>query len=309
LRVAREALGGYRVDPLAPLLVRAGHAEDVRPLGPGVVGGARVGWPWQQLELVDRDGALAMDRAEAVGAGIAAADDHDTLALGRDEAIVRDRVALAASVLERQVLHGEVDAPELPPGHAEVARLAGAARQHERVELAAKRRDRHAHADVTVRPEGDALLLHDREAPLEDALLHLELGDAVAEEPADPVGALEDRDRVTRAVQLLGGGEPRGPGADDRDLLPGAYGGRLGHDPALVEGALADAFLHRLDRDRVVVDAEDARALAGRRAEPARPLGEVVGRVQALARVAPAVLVHEVVPVGDDVAERAALVT
>src|SRR5207249_10907435 len=136
------------------------------------------------------------------------------------------------------------DTREPPPGHTEDARTEDDPPHHYRVELAAQRPDRHVHADVAVRPQGDALLLHDREAPLQDALLHLELGDAVAEEPADPVGALEDRDHVPRAVQLLGGGEARGPGADDRDLLPGAHGGRLGHDPALVEGPLADAFLH-----------------------------------------------------------------
>src|SRR5207244_2156059 len=67
--------------------------------------------------------------------------------------------------------------------------------------------------------------------------------------------------------------------------------------------------LDGLERDRVVVDAEHARAFARGRAQPARPLGKVIRRVQALDRVAPLVLVDEVVPVGNDVAERAALVT
>ena len=57
-----------------------------------------------------------------------------------------------------------------------------------------------------------------------------------------------------------------------------------------------------------LVDAEHARRLARRRAQPAGELGEVVGRVQALDRVAPVVAVDEVVPVGDEVAERAAVV-
>src|SRR5437660_177446 len=102
--------------------------------------------------------------------------------------------------------------------------------------------------------------------------------------------------------------EPRGPGADDGHLLAGAKGRRARGDPALVEGPLDDRKLDRLDRDRVVVDLEHARALARRGAQPARPLGEVVRRVQAVDRLAPVVLVHEVVPVGDDVAERTTLV-
>ena len=50
--------------------------------GHGLSAGAGVGGPGQQLELVDRRRALAVDGAEAVGAGVAAADDDDVLALG-----------------------------------------------------------------------------------------------------------------------------------------------------------------------------------------------------------------------------------
>ena len=51
--------------------------------GHGLLVGARVGRPRQQLELVHRARALAVRRAEAVGAGVAAADDDDVLVLGR----------------------------------------------------------------------------------------------------------------------------------------------------------------------------------------------------------------------------------
>ena len=54
-----------------------------------------------------------------------------------------------------------------------------------------------------------ALGLHLREAAIEVALLHLELGDAVAEQAADAVGPLEHDDAVPGARELLGGGEAR----------------------------------------------------------------------------------------------------
>ena len=47
-----------------------------------------------------------------------------------------------------------------------------------------------------------------REPAVEVALLHLELGDAVAQQAADAVGPLEHDDVVAGAGQLLGGGEP-----------------------------------------------------------------------------------------------------
>ncbi len=140
------------------------------------------------------------------------------------------------------------------------------------------------------------------------ALLHLELGDAVAQQPADAVGALEHHDVVTGARELLRGREARRSGADDGDALARLHVGDLRRDPPFGPRAVDDLDLDLLDRDRVLVDAEHARRLARRRAEATGELGEVVRRVQPLDRVAPVVAVHEVVPVGDEVAERAAVV-
>src|SRR4029078_10576745 len=81
------------------------------------------------------------------------------------------------------------------------------------------------------------------------------------------------------------------------------------HDPALVPRAIHDRDLDLLDRDGVaLVDLEHARRLARWRAQPAGELGEVVRAVQLLDRLGPAVAVDEVVPVGDQVPERAAVV-
>ena len=52
----------------------------------------------------------------------------------------------------------------------------------------------HVDADVAAGPEGDAFLVaHQRQAALEPALLELELRNAVAEQAADAIGALEHR--------------------------------------------------------------------------------------------------------------------
>ena len=162
--------------------------------------------------------------------------------------------------------------------------------------------------DVDAGAELRALRPHLLQAALEDALLHLELGDPVAQQAPDAVGPLEHDDVVAGAGQLLRGGEPGRPGADDGDLLAGALPGGLRHGPALGEGAVGDLHLDLLDGDRVGVDAEHAGGLAGRRAQPPGELREVVGRVQPLARRVPVVLVDEVVPLRDEVPERAAVV-
>ena len=50
--------------------------------GQGLAGDRDVGRPGDDLELVDALAALAVDGAQAVGAGVAAADDDHVLVLG-----------------------------------------------------------------------------------------------------------------------------------------------------------------------------------------------------------------------------------
>ena len=85
--------------------------------------------------------------------------------------------------------------------------------------------------------------------------------------------------------------------------------GRLRDDPALLPAAVGDGAFDRLDGDRRFLEVERARRLAGRRADAAGELREVVGRLQVAQRLVPIVPVDEVVPVRDLVVHRAAVVT
>src|SRR5690606_26474667 len=88
-------------------------------------------------------------------------------------------------------------------------------------------------------------------------------------------------------------------------LLAGLSVGRLGHDPAFRPALVDDGMFDRLDADGIVVDVQRTGGLAGRRADAAGELGKVVGRVQHVQRAAPVLFVHQVVPVGNDVVDRA----
>ncbi len=161
--------------------------------------------------------------------------------------------------------------------------------------------------DVDPRAEPGALLLHLQQPKLQVALLQLELGDAIPQQPADPVGPLVDHHGVTGAGQLLGRREPGRARPDDRDRLAGQPLGDLRRDPSLVPGPVDDLDLDLLDRDRIGIDAQHTRGLARRRTEPAGELREVVRRVQPLDRLLPVIPPDQVVPLRDQVAERAAL--
>ena len=156
--------------------------------------------------------------------------------------------------------------------------------------------------------EFNAFRPHLGHAPVDQALLHLEVGDAVAEQAADARVLLEHRHVVPGPRQLLGAREAGGAGADHRDSLEGAVAGNVGLDPALGPGAIDDRAFDRLDGDRDVADVEGAGGLARRRTDAAGELGKVVGRVQHLVRLAPVAAIDQIVPVRDDVVDRATLV-
>ena len=132
-----------------------------------------------------------------------------------------DRVARDDLVLLRQELHREVDALELA-ARAPAGRAAASRRRESTigVELArAARRPVTSTPTLTLGLERHALGLHLLHAAVDEVLLHLEVGNAVAQQPADAVGALEDRHRVAGARELLRARQPAGPGADDGDRL------------------------------------------------------------------------------------------
>ena len=75
-------------------------------------------------------------RADAVGAGVAAADDDDVLVLRRDVLAVGVLAVEQALGVGVQELHREVDALEVAALDRQIARLGRAAAQDDGVELA-----------------------------------------------------------------------------------------------------------------------------------------------------------------------------
>ena len=169
--------------------------------------------------------------------------------------------------------------------------------------------DRHVDADMRVVMEDHPFRLHLLDAAIDVVLLHLEVGNAVAQQSAGFRVLLVDMHVMADARELLRGGEPRRTRADDRDALAGLALRRLGDDPALPEAAVDDGAFDRLDRDRLVFEVQRAGGLAGGGADASGELGEVVGGVEIDQRAAPVAVIDEVVPVRDLIVDRAAVVT
>ena len=159
---------------------------------------------------------------------------------------------------------------------------------------------------MRIRHELDAFGADEIDAPIHDALVELHVRDAVGEQAADPIVTLIHRDAVPRSIELLGRREPRRAAADDGNLLAAPFRGRLGMNPAFFETFVDDCHLDVLDRDSRVGNAQDTGAFTGSRTNATGELREVVGLVQAIEGLAPAAPIDEVVPLGDQIVDRAA---
>lgn len=95
----------------------------------------------------------------------------------------------------------------------------------------------------------DALVRHQLETTLDDALVELHVGNTIHEETSESVVAIVDRDRVTRLVQLIGRGETSGSGSDDGDLLASSVLRRARLHPSHLETLVDDRALDRFDSD------------------------------------------------------------
>ena len=231
------------------------------------------------------------------------------LAARTDRRQLADRLAADAAVLLRQEIHGEMHAGKLTARDRQVAGVLGASGEHDRLEAGHQFVDRNIHPDMGAVAEDRAFGFHLLDAPVDVVLLHLEVGNAVAQKPARPGVPLEHVHLMTSARELLGAGEPGRAGADHRNLAAGLFGRRFGEDPAFLPGAVDDRAFDRLDGHRVVVEVERARRLAGRWAQPAGEFREIVGRVQIDGGGLPITAIDEIVPVRDLVVHRTAVVT
>ena len=308
--------------------VRIVEAIHARPLRPRIVRGALGRRLVEQLKIHDALAAVPQRGADAIRAGVAAANDDHVFVLGRGVRFVLEIGIEQALGAAREEIHRELYAVEVAAGVAAggVEGLGRSGGHQQRVVFlqqivgvdephfaAAFLHDlRHVaggevllFADVRAGDKLDTLLAQQIHATLDDALVEFHIRDAVHQQTADAIGALVNGDRVADFVQLIRRRQTGGAGADDGDLFAGAFRGRFGGHPAFLEGAIDDRVFDILDRHRRIVDAEHARAFARRGAHATGELREIIRLVQSINRLAPTVLVNEMVPLGDEIIDRA----
>ena len=276
---------------------------NVGPLRPGVARRALIGRGRQKLKLAHTARTLAHGGTHAVVAGIAAANDHDVQAASvhRELATIEQRDGRS-----RQVVHGIHHAGRFDVRSRKPARGTGTSSHHDSVkaiELGCHRRVRHIGAQL----KHNAQLTHERHATLDHGLLELHVGNAIHKQTARAVIALKHRHTGAATRKLPCSHQPSRSRTNHRDrgrILPRRLkAARTAVGPLMV----ANRALVIVNRRGLAVDrTQVARGLAQRRTHAARKLGHGRGERQALGRLVPAAAVHQLVPLGNQVMQRAA---
>jgi len=316
--------------------------EDPGPLRPWVVAtttGRRLG---QQLKVDHGLGTMAHSSSDTVVTSITTTNDDDVLALRIDVAAAVLEVGIEECLsVELEILHGKVDAVSVAVGDLEVAGPGCASGENNGVVLGAELGQRDVDTDVSVGNEGlsrfksvicslkkgsdtyNSLSSHQVDATLDDRLVELHaangcqclmktngkkrysLGDTIHQETSHTVVAVVHGDEVTGLVKLVGAGETGGTRSDNGNTLASSELRDLRRHPTHLEALVDDRAFNALDSDRLLVDAQHTRTLARSRANTTSKLGEVVCHEESVESVLPLSLEDEVVPLGDDVGDRA----
>ena len=231
------------------------------------------------------------------------------LARGENRIVGLDRFVADAAILLRQEIHRVMDAMQVAARNRQIARFLGAARQDHGIMSGDQIGRLHVDPDIDVAMKLDAFGLHLAETPIDQRLFHLEVRNAVAEQPARFPVFLVDMHLVSGTSELLGAGEASRTGADHSDLLAGRAAKHFGLDPAVGKGPINDRAFDRFDRHGRVGEVERTRGLAGRGADAAGEFRKIVGRVKVARGFLPIGAIDEIVPIGDLVVDRATVVT
>ncbi len=243
-------------------LQRRDQRHDLDALGLGVVQlGTTSGHLFLGAAIRDDRvlGAQALGGAHGVHGHVAAAKDHDVLAVLGGGVVLGEVVGLH-EVHAGEVLVGKEHVGEVLAGHVEELGQAGAGGHVNGIEALLKQLLGVGDvANYSVVLKLDAHRLKAIDLALDNGLGQTELGDAVDQHAAAGEERLEDGDVKAVAGQLAGAGDAGGAGAHDGDLLAvlGLHdggGGKL--------GLVAHKALQLADGHRLALLAANALALA-----------------------------------------------
>ena len=194
-----------------------------------------------------------------------------------------------------------MDAFQLAPGNLEVASGGGSRGKDEGLKPFGQR----FRVNVPAIDEDDAFLFEQGDAAVDDALVQLEVRNAIAQQTARLLAGLKDRDAVAAAVQRIGSGQSCRTGSDDSHPATIALD-RTRADEIFREGVFGNRHFVFTVRGRFVLrQIEDAGFLAECRTDAPRKFRKRVGGGKQAVGHLPIATIEGIVPLGRLIAQGA----
>ena len=217
-------------------------------------------------------------------------------------------VALLHVITWRQILHCLVNALQLSAWHWQIAPLRCTAGQHHCIMRCHQHINVNVVTNCSINPKFCSLLCHLLNASVNMSLFHFEFGNAVTQQTADAIIALQHHHIVSGTCELLCCSQACRTRTDDGNTLASLVSRNKWSNPAFVPRTINNFDFNLLDRNWILIDTQNACRLARCRTQTASELRKIICCMQAVKCVTPIIAVYQVVPVGNQVAKRAAIV-
>ena len=190
--------------------------------------------------------------------------------------------------------------------NAERARLFRPAAEHHRVVFLHEALGDYSIGGVEPGHKADALARHKLNAAADNGFRQLHVRDAIHQKPAGQRALLDHRDAVAPVVELIGDCKPRRAGAHHRHIFPRAVGREARLHQVVGKGVFDDAQFVVMHRDGIAVEPAGAGLLTESGADAPGEFGEVICFEKSCQCVGEVPVHDAVVPLRDQIVQRAA---
>ena len=252
-------------------------------------------------QLRDGPAALPQCNGDTVRGAVARTDQHDLLAGRRygGFCFFKQRLRRGTQIIERIENTGRFSKRQRP-------RLLRAAAEDHKVKLRSQFLRADLLPDTTACPESDALTFHKRNAAGNNLLRQFHFRDTIDQKPARKRVFFKNRHMMATAIEIISSGKSSRARTNHRDFFIRTRGRQHGLHQIVFKAILNDRTFVFPNRDRLGHLAADAGSFTQRRTDPACKLRERACLQQPLQRALIIPVPKKIVPLRDQVMQRAA---
>ena len=298
--------------PLQGLRLHLAIVEGINlgPLRPGVIRSTLHWRHGHDFKLDDAFALLTKTRPHTVCSGITPTNDNHIFP-GRIEFFRIGSIEIVIKLvtgISGEKIHGHMDTVRFPVVDRQISPLGGPTAEDRGIEIPGQSllRPLRVLPYIGARHKLNSFFTHEIDPAVNDLpLIKFHVGNPIHEQSSNPIGPLKHGNLMTREVKLIRTGKPCRTRTNHCNLLACSPGRNLGGKPSFFPTPVDNRALDILDRDGRFYVAEHTGSFAGSRADTSGEFREIIGFPQTLKCFLPAITIHEIIKLRDEIVNRA----